>query len=706
MIESFLRLVLALLAKVFGPLWRIVATPVLWLGQKFVYLWRELQKWSRKSTARELADIEKAPELTFTRMARVVVRSIPFIVPMLRHILFLVILGFVLEVIWEIAGAISTDIWDNKVLVNQKIQPYQTLILLVDDSYVNPEFLTEDSDGGTEFTAEEKRLTVEQRKVVRNRMIGWFIFGNIVGILLGLMWPYYETWIWQNVNQFLRVSMIERLEYLSLSFHNENRAGDAIFRIYQDSAMIVNVIQEAILGPFEIIRSVLLAMIIVFFLDLGLLAGIALAFIPMLALTIWYTPRIRRRSVTNRVENSNLTSTIQESFIALKVVKACRAERLIQNRFNRDSHRALDAALMLRLDMVILSTICMFFGGTVIVLAEFYMAQWVMENRETFLGGWFVALVGFAFWNKGAFEKGREKVGESVHSAFGLVRVWCMMQDLFLGLERAFYFLDLEPEVQDPEGPKEYPAQISQVTWNDVHFGYKPETPVLKGINLEAKAGQITAIVGTTGCGKSTLMSTLLRLYDPQDGEIRVNDVNLKDLKIDDIRQHIAIALQKNILFSGSVAYNIGYGADDATAEQILAAAQVAVADEFIQEMDRGYSTELGERGNKLSSGQRQRISIARAVLKDAPILVLDEPTASLDAETEQRVLQNLAEWGQAKVVFLITHRLSTIRNADQIAFMEDGRIEEIGTHDDLLALNGKYASFVQAEVEGDTETA
>ena len=197
-------------------------------------------------------------------------------------------------------------------------------------------------------------------------------------------------------------------------------------------------------------------------------------------------------------------------------------------------------------------------------------------------------------------------------------------------------------------------------------------------------------------------MSLLLRLYDPEQGAVLVGGVDLRHLGIEDIRANCAIALQKNVLFTGKVADNIGY-ALGATRAQIEEAARIACADEFIREMELGYDTELGERGSKLSSGERQRLTIARAVIRDTPILILDEPTASLDAETEHRVLANLAEWGADKVVLLVTHRLSTIRGADRIAFLEDGRVAEIGSHDDLMSrAGGRYREFVQAETVGD----
>jgi len=322
-------------------------------------------------------------------------------------------------------------------------------------------------------------------------------------------------------------------------------------------------------------------------------------------------------------------------------------------------------------------------------------------ERETWLGAAAVAIVGYTVWNYGAISVARESFAGTSISIGRIVRNWWIAQDLLVGLDRALHLLSLEPEVVDKANPEAFPKVMEDVRFDDVVFGYGEGEPVLRGASLTARAGTITAIVGGTGAGKSTLMSLLLRLFDPGSGRVRINGVDLRDYAIADIRSNVAIALQKNVLFATTVHENIAYPESKVPREAVLAAARIACADEFVGELEQGYDTELGERGGKLSTGQRQRLSIARAVLRDTGILILDEPTAALDAETEQRVLRNLAQWGAGRVVFLITHRLSTIRNADQIAFIENGVVEELGTHDDLMAAAGRYKAFVEAETEG-----
>ena len=652
-------------------------------------------------------------------MLQLAFRTWPYFQPMLKHLMVLGGLMFSGIVAGIPAAFVGTDLFYNKVLLGQKLQPLQATVLFVGDEYVTnearqlgrqetnaPSNITANGDlnfpSGVDDSAQPDTvslLTQEQRKTVRNRLIIWGIVGSLFGALFGAGFWYYNVWIWQSVNQNLRVAMVERAESLSLSYHDNARVGDAIFRVYQDSAMIVNLIQSGIYTPISAALGLLLGLFVVAMFDPWFTLMVVVVVFPVAWLSIVSTPRIRRRVLANRIANSDLTSRAQEVFAAVKVVKANRAESRVFDRFSADSIRALDAAYFLRLDMALITLLVGLLAGSTLILSEYIMVSWIIDQRDTFLGALVASLIGFAVWNYGAYRIAMGQVGGFAFGMRGLLGIWMRMQDLFLALERAFFLLDIEPEVDDPENPLPFPIRVARVRWHNVVFGYNPDQPILRGIDLEAGAGSITAIVGATGSGKSTLMSLLLRLYDPDSGRIEVNDVDLKDMAVDDVRRHAAIALQKNVLFANTIANNIGFGNPTAEPAAIETAATIACAHDFIEAQSEGYNTELGERGAKLSAGQRQRLSIARAVLRDAPILILDEPTASLDAQTEQRVLANLTTWGNDKIIFLITHRLSTIRNADQIAFLEDGRIVEIGSHDELTRLeNGRYRAFVETE--------
>ncbi|MCY3840888.1 MAG: ABC transporter ATP-binding protein, partial [Gammaproteobacteria bacterium] len=469
----------------------------------------------------------------------------------------------------------------------------------------------------------------------------------------------------------------------------------------QDSATVTAIIDTAILDPINMIWKLALAFFILWLFNpvLGLIC--ILATVPIVLVVAWYTPRLQRLARLAREANSHLTSGIQEAFAAIRVIKANQVEARAMRRFDADSNHALNAALRVRMEMILLWMIVLAIAGAAMYTADYLMAGWTVDEETTWLAG-AITLVGFAVWNLGAFQQASGRVQEYFDWGRGLINKWSLMQDMAVGLNRAYHLLDVEPEVSDPAHPIRVPTRIREVGYRDVRFAYEAGQRVLGGVYLTARAGTVTALVGATGSGKSTLMSLLLRLYDPATGSVRLNDVDVRDMAIDDLRSQIAIALQQNVLFAATVADNIGYASRHATRSDIEAAARVACADEFIRDMAEGYDTELGERGGKLSTGQRQRLSIARAIVRNTPILILDEPTASLDAETEQRLLANLSDWGRDRIVFLITHRLSTIRNADQIAFLEDGRIGEVGSHDALMAIpDGRYRHFVNAETDG-----
>lgn len=616
-------------------------------------------------------------------------RCWPYYRPQAKHLATFVLINSVLGAFALGAAFIGTDLIENKIILGEKLEPLQATMLLLDEDFV--------SSAG----AENGQLGLEQRKAVRERVI--VLAGVLAVLLLGIsvcVW-YYMTWIFQRVNQHLRVEMLSRVEHLSLRYHSDSKTGDAIYRIYQDSATIVNVLLYMVISPLRVVAWATFGIVVLLLFSPALGFLLVAAAVPTIMLMRFYIPKIRVAATLSREYNSDLTSRIQETLAAIRVVKASGAETRLMERFQSDSQKALDAAFDMRKYIAYLTVSVAVVGLSFVFIADYFMATWAIRGDSTFLGG-SIALVGFAVWNLGAFKVATGRGEEVSAQIWELAFYWSTVQDLVAGLKRAFFLLDLEPEVVDVESPQAFPEKLKEVRIENIEFGYQPDRMILKGASLSAKTGTLTAIVGATGSGKSTLMSMLLRLYNPDSGAVFVNEVALSQMSAEDVRSNVSIALQQNVLFATSVADNIRYGRSDIDQGQVTAAAQVACADEFVRAMPDGYDTELGERGGKLSTGQRQRISIARAVLRDTPILILDEPTASLDAETERRVMENLSEWGRERVVFIITHRLSTIRNADQIAFLEDGVIKELGSHQQLLAQNGAYAEFVAAELGTD----
>ena len=644
-------------------------------------------------------------------LMRLLLRTWPYLKSQLRHVVSWVGLVVLMEIIWVFAFLVAFDLLNNKILVGQKLEPAQATLLFLDDSYTaDPELLAQlvtdvpDEEQAppeaetAQATPAELLLEPEQRKTVRNRLGVLFAIGALLMLMIAPGVRVYGTWITQRINQSLRSRMIERAEHLSLRYHSHARTGDAIYRVYQDSAMVTAIIDTIILRPVIALGQMLFSFLVICMFSLVLGAVYLAAIIPMIWLLKVYMPKLQTRSRSARETNSSLTSRIQEVFGAIRVIKSNRAEEIIEQRFDEDSTAALNAAFAFRVEFILMATFTMMIAGAAIITAQYLMAGWTLAEQSTaFVGA--VALVGFTVWNLGAFQSAATRGTDLTGNGRDMIHVWGMLQDMSVGLDRAFFLLELKPEIVDREDVISLPAPINHIRYENVSFGYLPNMPVLRDITLRANVGTVTAIVGATGSGKSTLMSLLLRLYETDAGIISINDTHLSSIQLDSLRRGVAIALQQNTLFASSVADNIAYAFADASRADVEAAAKVACAHEFIQQMPQGYDTELGERGGDLSTGERQRLSIARAVIRDTPILVLDEPTASLDAETEVAVLENLSDWASERIVFLITHRLSTIRSADQIAFLEDGVIREAGPHDTLMAMEqGRYRAFVLAE--------
>lgn len=542
-------------------------------------------------------------------------------------------------------------------------------------------------------------LSIEQRHVVK-----WWYISLMIGLWLLMLpfeisRPYYHVWIMQRINQDLRLALVERWHQLSLNYHSDHRTGDSIYRIYQDSAQVTAVIGQLITCSIGVWRYILAAILVCFLSPTIGFIAITIV-IPALLLARWGMPRMRTRSLVYRAATSDITSRIQESFAAIRLIKAYRAEDRVQQEMERDSVVAFDAAFQVRL-MIALVTILMFtIAGGILLTGEFFMAIYANQGNEAFAKE-LIAVIGLSFtiWTLGAFNWGKERFHETTNNTRHIMRQWLASQDMAMGLQRVFDILDIEPDVTDK--PDAVPLEHFEraIEFDEVVFRYQSDRPVLNGISFTAKSGTITAIVGPTGSGKSTLMGLLLRLYDPSAGAIRIDDRDLRDYRIDTLRSNTAIALQENVLFAMSIRDNIRYVAPEATDEELNTAIDVASMNDYVASLPDGLDTILGDRGSKISTGQRQRLSIARAVVRDTSILILDEPTAALDAATEHRVMTNLQKWGEGRAIFLITHRISTIRRATNILYLDEGKILENGSHDELMRIpNGRYRTFVETE--------
>ena len=544
-------------------------------------------------------------------------------------------------------------------------------------------------------------------------------------LLLGPIVEYYRTWFMQNIEQDLRLALADSWQRLSLRYHGDHRTGDSIFRIQVDASEVNGVLDLLVgisRGTIQCLFLVALVALLSPWLGLIVLGS----FFPMILLAYWAMRRFRTRNLVTRMANADLTSRIQEAFRAVRLSKAYCVERQSQDRFESDSLIAFNADYRQTRVHTVVFTAMGFIYGSLILGGTILMALWANAERPTFANE-LIALAGFSFvlWNLTAYRWAREKFSEAATRIPKLVDAWGGAQTMAMGLRRAFDILDMESEVRDrpgaipldefsgrafSRGARGGTPRMKEVRFENVTFAYGQDRPVLDGVSFAARPGTVTAIVGPTGAGKTTLMNLLLRLYDPDEGSILIDGRDLRDYQVDSLRSNIAIALQENVLFRLSVRDNIRYAARDASDEAVYEAIRLACMDDFLDGLPEGLDTVLGDRGGRLSTGQRQRLSIARAVVREPSILVLDEPTAALDAETEHRVLSNLAQWSAGHVketgtrtagrtVFLITHRISTIRRADKLLYFDGGRIVESGGHETLMGMTeGRYRAFVQSE--------
>ncbi len=606
--------------------------------------------------------------LRFKLVVNLLWRCVRLLRPVRGHLIALTVPSLILYALSFAVTGLAFDVFWTRALLGQPLTPEEASLLGWDPK------LTVD--------VPELSQSVRLELILQLSYIGAAM--GVLYLPVGLGLYYYFMWILQRVNQVLRVELLDRLQSLSLRFHAENQVGDAIYRIYQDSSMVTQLINVLILTPVSAAWGYCAGLVAVALFDPTLAGLLLLVLPPALLLGAFVSRRLRIRFRGSREANSRLTSQIQQTLTGIRVIKAYGAETAEQERFESKSLDAFHHAYRARSWLAAFNVAIFWILGIAFLVA---VALATLKTQQAVPLG--VAAFGFTVWNLGLYNFFKSRFGGSTQAVRGIFGTWGRVQDIAIGLDRAFELLDLEPEVSDAPNAIALPPFKKSVAFRDVHFSYQPDRSVLSGVDLETRAGTITAIVGPTGSGKSTLLSLLLRLFDPDRGSIEIDGHDLRSLKLDSLRESVSIALQENLLFGESVAENIRFAVPDASQEAVETAARIACADDFIRDLPDGYDTLLGERGAKLSTGQRQRLSIARAILKDTPILILDEPSASLDARTELQLMENLAEWGQGRAIFLITHRLSTIRRSHQIAVLKDGRIIETGTHDELIERDG-----------------
>lgn len=618
------------------------------------------------------------------------------------HLAYYFVLLWANTLLLILLALFSVDVVTQSILQAKPVTPFIADILNEPELAIGTTTQNETTDAPDQISdssLDSPSLSNEQRHSLKWVYAAFLLLGWLVQLPLGMALPYYYIYIMQRVNQDLRVALIERWHLLSMRYHSNHRVGDSVYRLYQDSAQVTAVIGE-IIRALQVIITYGTGLTFLFAMD-PILSLLALTVIlGAVAWGYWFSPRMRNRSLTSRHANSDFTSRVQEVFSGTRLIKASGTEELEQQRFEDDSINAFNASYRVRSFMAVVAIITFSISAGALLYGQFLTAIWVVGERETY-ASILVALVGLSFlkWNLSAYQSAQEHLGASSISIRDLIEHWTRAQDMAMGLNRVFDILDLEPEIKNKPNAKPIVGLNREIRFENVSFAYEPDRPVIRDVSFVANPGTVTAIVGPTGSGKSSLMALMSRLFDPDTGSISIDGIDLRDIEIDSLRDNVSIALQENVLFGISLRENIRYVVPDATDAEVLRAAEVAGVDDYIAGLPDGLDTILSDRGGKLSTGQRQRLSIARALVKDTPILILDEPTASLDAATEHDVLERLTTWGKDRVIFLITHRISTIQKAHRILYLDRGRLLENGSHMELMRLeNGRYRNYVETE--------
>jgi ATP-binding cassette subfamily B protein/subfamily B ATP-binding cassette protein MsbA len=495
------------------------------------------------------------------------------------------------------------------------------------------------------------------------------------------------TWAWSAAGQGmvydLSRQVFQRLQRLSLLFHQDRTVGDALSRLNEDTYCVYTLTSALLVDPAQHLFTLASVGVLAWQLD-PFLTLLCFALAPLMGgSALFFGARLKRRTRRNREATSRLLSFVHQTLTAIPMVQAFGTEARNGAQFRT---LADEAVMLLQRGTLVNSTYGLVNGSVITfstALVLYFGGRQVLFGTMTV--GSLLVLLAYLRLMQSAF--------------YGLLTTYGQMKSTEANLERVLEVLETEPMVQDSPMGRPLPSRVAgQVQFKGVTFGYQSGTPTLRDIDLEVLPGETIALVGATGAGKSTLVSLLPRFFDPWQGSILLDGIDLRQIQLKSLRSQISLVLQDPFLLPLSIANNIAYGLPAAARSQIIRAAELANADEFIRHLPQGYDTVIGERGATLSGGQKQRLSIARALLKDAPILLLDEPTSALDVATEASIMGALQQLMAGRTTFIIAHRLSTVQRADRIVVLDQGRIAEVGTHQALLDRQGLYFRLHSAQ--------
>jgi ATP-binding cassette subfamily B multidrug efflux pump len=518
------------------------------------------------------------------------------------------------------------------------------------------------------------------------RIAGLLLLAYVLGNLFDAAAGWVMAGISQRALKALRTDMFAQLQRLPLRFYDTNPAGELMSRLTNDidainQAVSLNVI--ALIASSLTLVGILIAMFV-------LNHWLALAAVVVVPLMLWFTNFIARYTRQGfrdlQMGLGGLNAVMEEAISGQRVMKAFQRDQAAMESFRQHNQQVFQSAVRANSYALLLMPLTNQLGN-LFVIAIAGLGGWLALRDLVSVG----VIITFITYGRNFINPLRQ-----------LANMYNSIQAALAGAERVFEIIDTPPEPEDCPQAAQLEDIQGQVQFKNVSFSYVAGVPVIKNMSLEARPGQTVALVGPTGAGKTTLVNLLTRFYDVDAGEISIDGVDLHQLKKQDLRRQLGLVLQDTFLFFGTVMENIRYGQLEASDEQVVQAAQLAEADHFIRQLPQGYQTLLSERGSNLSQGQRQQLAIARAILADPSILVLDEATSSVDTRTELRVQDALLRLMEGRTSFVIAHRLSTIRDADQLLVIRQGQIVEKGTHAELLARDGFYHQLYKSQFKGE----
>ena len=523
-------------------------------------------------------------------------------------------------------------------------------------------------------------------------ILNFTVLAVIAIAIVAAVSSYFEKYLTTSVGQWvmhdLRRVLYGHIQRLSLAYHDHKRTGDLISRVTSDIDAVQSLISNVMLGMLVNVLTLVGMVLVMFYLNWEFTL-IALLVVPGLFLVVYrYTHRIKQASRAMRLKEGEVVNVLEEVLSSIRVVKAFAREDYEQRRFERESRASVETALQARNvkaklpPLVEIIVAC----GTCLVL--WYGARLVLTGTLT-SGEMLVFLL---------------YLGKMYQPIRALSKMTDTISRASVGWERVREVLENELQTRNLPGAKRAPRFKGKIEFDRVNFSYDRGETVLRNLSLKIEPGQLAALVGPTGAGKTTIVSLLPRFYDLSSGEIRIDGTDIRRFKIKSLREQISFVLQETLLFRAPVWQNIAYGKPEASRAEIIRAAKLANADEFIERMPDGYDTMIGERGMTLSGGQRQRITIARAIIRNSPILILDEPSAGLDAESEKLVFDAIENLMEGKTSIVIAHRLATVIRADAIFVIDDGKVIDQGTHKELLARDGLYSRLYELQFRGEEQ--